>query len=235
METQGRSFSILGDSISTYHGYSNDASRHPATGSNAVAYGPSKMRVTETWWYRLISCDGMRLCVNNSYSGSCVGHGREGGADTYRVRWQYLSDETHGISPDCIFVFMGANDYKNGDMPVGEAGSGEDTFAGCYARMLRRICAAYPQADVFCMSVLPNRFTERTRRDEAGGLLARYNVAIAGACGLCGASFIDLADTGINYENCPDYYLDGLHPNVRGMEKIYLAVSAHIREYERKR
>ena len=78
METQGRSFSILGDSISTYHGYSNDASRHPATGSNAVAYGPSKMRVTETWWYRLISCDGMRLCGNNSYSGSCVGHGRGG-------------------------------------------------------------------------------------------------------------------------------------------------------------
>ena len=235
MELRGRTFSILGDSISTYQGFSNDASRHPATGNNAVAYGPSKMHVSQTWWYRLISCDGMRLCVNNSYSGSCVGHGREGGADTYRGRWQYLDDVKRGISPEIVLVFMGANDYKNGDMPVGEGTGGEETFAGCYALMLRGICASRPQADVFCMSVLPNRFTERTRCDGSGGLLARYNAAIAGACRLCGASFIDLTDTGITYENCLGYYLDGLHPNIRGMEKIYLSVSAYIGRYEKKR
>ena len=61
-----RTFSILGDSYSTFQGFIPE--------KNACYY-PNKEKVddvlcvTDTWWYKLAQNKGMRLLVNNSYSG----------------------------------------------------------------------------------------------------------------------------------------------------------------------
>ena len=236
MELQGRTFSILGDSISTYLGYSNNTSYNTAIGGNAVAYGPSKMHVSQTWWYRLISCDGMRLCVNNSFSGACVGPSAEPGANTYLDRCLHLDNDTLHCAPDLIFVFMGANDYKNGDYPVGEFLPNSEppsgTFACYYYRMIEKVKAKFPRARICLLSVLPNRFTERTRQDTEGHILKTYNAAIEETGNRFGADFIDLQHlTGITYRNCEQYYFDKLHPTAVGMERIYTSVSLYLHSH----
>ena len=66
-----KSVSILGDSYSTFQGY-----LQPDT--NYVWYNAGKhdntdvTAVQQTWWHRLISSRGLRLCVNNSFSGATI-------------------------------------------------------------------------------------------------------------------------------------------------------------------
>ena len=66
-----KSVSILGDSYSTFQGY-----LQPST--NYVWYNAGKhdntdvTKVQQTWWHQLISSKGLRLCVNNSFSGATI-------------------------------------------------------------------------------------------------------------------------------------------------------------------
>ena len=72
----GKKISILGDSISTYEGVSNNASFNKTIGLNNRYYetGASKALPTQnlTYWGQLIEKYGMELCVNNSTGGGKV-------------------------------------------------------------------------------------------------------------------------------------------------------------------
>ena len=121
-EYAGKYISILGDSISTYEGFSNDASNNSTTGNNLVYYTGSGainfrglLDHMDTYWYRLILDLDMDLCVNNSWSGSRV-------FDTARMpdRAGELdndngtpNDPSDDISPDVIIFYMGINDLHN--------------------------------------------------------------------------------------------------------------------------
>lgn len=114
---QTKTVSVLGDSYSTFEGYLT-----PNT--NAVWYDlknkDSKtdvVSVSQTWWHQLISQNGWRLCINNSYSGSTICNTGYDGND-YSDRSFTTRMDNLGC-PDIIFIFGATNDSWCG-APMGE-------------------------------------------------------------------------------------------------------------------
>ena len=107
----GKNFSLIGDSISTYAGYSNNAAETNSTiGSNAVYYGNKNKTITvnDTWWMQTVNETGMNLLVNNSWSGDKV-------SELGINRATQLHDNTGsnaGTTPDIIAVYIGINDIN---------------------------------------------------------------------------------------------------------------------------
>lgn len=103
----GKSVSVLGDSYSTFEGYVT-----PQT--NLLWYfertedKTDVCRVEQTWWHRLISRHGLRLCVNNSYSGATICN--SGYDDNDYSDRSFCTRLTQLGCPDIILVFGGTND-----------------------------------------------------------------------------------------------------------------------------
>lgn len=126
---QGKYLSVVGDSISTFGGVSNNTSYNSTIGGNAVYYPDSLTRLAGsdyTYWGRILNATGMKLCVNNSWSGSRVyGRGDLNFADSVLWRTTELdndngtqNDPNDDIKPDVILFYMGTNDL--GSTPFGE-------------------------------------------------------------------------------------------------------------------
>ena len=103
----GCSFGILGDSYSTFRGYIPEG--------NACYYPSEKvedvLQVEHTWWHQLMQRHGMKMLVNDSYSGATVcTNTREGqpfsSAFTERAKRSFSGDE----KLDYIFLFGCTND-----------------------------------------------------------------------------------------------------------------------------
>ena len=102
------SFSILGDSISTYQGY------HPPHFS--VYYDPARcvqnglQGVQDTWWSKVIQHYHGTLSINNSYSGSRVA----GSTFPAANQWERLEYLKGPKAPDFLLIYMGYNDFGYG-------------------------------------------------------------------------------------------------------------------------
>lgn len=215
---QGKTISILGDSISTFAGYVPSENAVFYTGSNC---GVSS--VNETWWKRLIDALGAKLLVNNSWSGSRVTttNGTESAACN---RCDNLGD-----SPDVIVAYIGINDFNN-EVALGEYnGNGEfpnvtTTFREAYAIMLSKILTKYKTSEVW-VCTLP--YCERNgdltfpEKNANNVLLNDFNNAICELANLFGVKVLEHAKCGMNYYNMSEYMGDynsgvGLHPNADG-------------------
>lgn len=142
--------SILGDSYSTFEGYLS-----PDT--NNVWYRNARMplndvsEVGQTWWWMLISDNGMALERNNSFSGATVCNTGYNGAD-FSDR-SFVNRATNLGNPDVILVFGGTNDSWAG-APLGDDYTLRDpqslySFRPAFACMLERLKATYPDAMIF--------------------------------------------------------------------------------------
>ena len=116
-DAQTKTVSVLGDSYSTYEGYLT-----PKT--NAIWYHlrnastkTDVSKVTQTWWHQLISRNGWRLGVNNSYSGSTICNTGYDGND-YSAR-SFIARMDNLGTPDIIFIFGATNDSW-ANAPLGE-------------------------------------------------------------------------------------------------------------------
>lgn len=145
------SVSVLGDSYSTYEGFMT-----PQTNEVWYYAMPSKKNdvsdVTQTWWHRLITNQGLRLCVNNSYSGSTIGyHGYDG--NDYSAR-SFLTRMDNLGCPDIIFIFGATNDSWAGEQ-VGEYKYDNFSHADFYsfrpamACLLKCMKERYPGVDIY--------------------------------------------------------------------------------------
>ena len=113
-----QSVTIFGDSYSTFEGYITPASNEPWYFQNSQKPERTDVTsVTQTWWHQLISKQGWRLCMNNSYSGSTIGYSGYDGAD-YTLR-SFNTRMTNLGCPDIIFIFGATNDSWTGE-PIGE-------------------------------------------------------------------------------------------------------------------
>ncbi|MBO5868601.1 MAG: Ig-like domain-containing protein, partial [Oscillospiraceae bacterium] len=236
---EGKAISILGDSISTFGGVSNNANSNSTIGGNAVYYsGQGGITRTDTWWQQVIDVLDMELLVNNSWSGSCVFQPRKGEASVgYTDRCVNLHNDYTGEEPDVILVFLGTNDYKNHSDTIGaevdvdynaiitDKGDGTYTYATAtttceaYAIMLHKMSVRYPDADIYCMSLLP--------RKGGPAKLTKFNQDIAVMAERFGCSFVDLEHCGItpDAESMGKYMYDGsVHPNAEGMDLMSQAV-----------
>ena len=199
----GKMLSILGDSISTYRGVSNDESANAALAYNPCFYSEPMPR-EKTYWGIVSERLGLTLCVNNSWSGGNLS-GREN-PDSGVNRAANLSRDD-GCEPDIIIVFMGINDLGRG--------VDSDVFYADYARTLEIIRGKYPNADVCCVNI-PDRDPYLKRRAQI------FNEAIARAAEMAGGRFF-VADLFSSRLNNDVYYMnttDGLHPDEDGMKMI---------------
>ena len=195
--------SILGDSISTYIGISNNDAANESTGVNPYFYRPP-FPLSGTYWARVIEHFGLSLCVNNAYSGGNLSGQGDPISGVSRAAALARDD---GQMPDLILVFMGINDLGRG-VDIG-------VFSADYRKTLAIIRQHYPQAKVVCVN-LPDRHPSVHERT----LL--FNQAISDAVAAMGEGFY-IADL-FNSRLKDDFYylntLDGLHPDEDGMRII---------------
>ena len=117
----------------------------------------------------------MRLLVNNAWSGSCVFNTRSGTPGAYIDRCVQLHDDTGsnaGEEPDIIAIYLGTNDQNNAPGSLGTFDAIDfdtlitvsdgvysyktpTTTLEAYAISLHKIGQRYPDAEVYCMTLLP--------------------------------------------------------------------------------
>ena len=207
-----KNLSILGDSISSYDGVSNDASANATIGINPYFYR-EPFSVEKTYWKLIMEKFGLTLCVNNSWSGGNLSDRNNPYSGVNRANNLSRDD---GISPDLIIVFMGVNDLgRKVDISV---------FATDYEHTLMTIKEKYPNAFVCCVN-LPDRDIVTKKRTEL------FNAAINTAVEAVGANFfvVDLFHSRINNDCYYTNSVDGLHPDEDGMRMIAEVIEEAIK------
>jgi len=258
----GKYISILGDSISTFNGYSNNAAANTTIGGNSPRYdaGTADTKpgsycllesVDDTWWMHFANRSGMKLLVNNSWAGSQVFGGQTSDGRVipaaYLDRCVNLHDNTlennpdnTPINPDVIFVYLGINDYnfnrsKVGTGAVDYAGLVNsdgtyvtpETFGEAYGIMLHKMCNAYPDAQIFAMTLLPENLysVDKTAWEQ-------HNAYIRAAAEYYDIPVVDLAENcAITWENYSGYMMDKIHPTTAGMKLISDCIEAELAAY----
>ena len=196
----GKTVSILGDSISTFLDVSNGAAAD--TGNSTVRdgvlyYDAQKIRdlgvdLEDTWWQRTIDTIGATLLVNNSWSGSYIkdtSTNTRPTAGAYLTRATELHDDTGanaGQEPDIILVYMGTNDYYKYYANVGDVSAldpaslaaqidnpsyAPSSLMEAYALMLLRMQAAYEDAEIYCLNVLESSLSDTASLTVFNGML----------------------------------------------------------------
>lgn len=116
---QGKTLSIMGDSISSFAGI-NGMQLRP-TGEEAVYYPTGNVtKAAQMWWQRVCDALGMQRGFMNAYSGSRVAasHNTYTGADARAQAACLDRAKNLGTSPDVIILFIGTNDFYGTTNPV---------------------------------------------------------------------------------------------------------------------
>ena len=189
----GKRLSILGDSVSTYKGVSNDKSANRTTRDNPYYYRPA-FELKDTYWQRIIDDFGMTLCVNNSWSGGNLSGMDDPSSGVNRSSELARED---GETPDVIIVFMGIND-------VGRA-IDSDVFRASYKKTLTTLKEEYPLAKVCCVNLPDRDIFLKTRT-------IIYNNIIKEAVSEAGENFFiaDLFGSRLNNDFYYNNTIDGL-------------------------
>lgn len=223
----GKRLSVLGDSISSFAGVSNNDAVLASLGANDSFFPQQEIAaVSDTWWQQAVDALGMELLVNNSYSGGWVTADIAGMGGTSGIG-RCIALATHAAKPDVIAFFMGANDCRFGvasgsadaidpaALPL-EGGDPPADFATGYATAIVRMQAAYPDAIIYCCT-LPAAIADGCNADTMGA----YNDVIRAVAAKLGCPVVDFAaDSGITYDTLGQYTLDSLHPNKAGMQQL---------------
>ncbi len=226
---KGMKLSILGDSISTFDGWipEGNSAFYPQNGT--------VKEVSQTWWKLVLDELGLELYTNGSSSGStCFGDSREAdpacGCTDYRISQLAGAD---GEAPDLIVIYMGTNDMLRG-APVGdndglrsvEEGMVE-SLSDSYTMILDKIRERYPQAQVYCCTLLPVGDWGPTESqpfipfvNKLDMTSAAYSDRIRLIAKNRELPVIDLENCGITLENMVEMTVDGVHPTPAGMQLI---------------
>ena len=109
---ENATISFLGDSISTF--YSASSPINSLYGGTNQFYYPiysaTVKSVDKTWWYQTYTNLGIKLGVNNSWSGSAA-YGTSESAGMSDARLKTLDDNG---TPNIVVIFLGTNDNVNG-------------------------------------------------------------------------------------------------------------------------
>ncbi len=215
-------FSILGDSISTFEGFSEP--KEAAFYTSARKLESEVLKMSDTWWGQLIDKLGAKLLVNNSISGSTVTWN-----PLYEIPSYGCSDERtasftkDGVTSDVIIVYLGTNDWGRGVKITDDKNFDESLeltkFSKAYDTMLEKLQINYPQAEIWCVTLAISYLS----KDEFfkfpyysyGFHISEYCEAIQDCAKKYNCKVIDL------YNNAKPYdTIDGFHPNKSGMKTI---------------
>ena len=217
--TYPKSVSIYGDSISTYPGVSNSGLYNSTMVDNKVWYSSNHLSKSQTWWSLVLKALDAKLCVDNAYSGDYTY------SDVALNRAKNLHRDAMGKieNPDTIIVYFGINDcWKRVGTPAPK------DFESCYGDLIRAMKEAYPEAQIFCCTLLPGYEYKEAR-------LAPLNRGIRAAVKAEGVNLIDLDQLiGAEFlERMAELTVDAenLHPNAEGMKMMGNAISAAIEKW----
>lgn len=214
---QGKYFSILGDSVSTFEGY------NPI--GYAVYYMHEKLAANglysaaDTWWQMVINHFGGRLLVNGSWSGGTVVKLPRkddlfpSGCSERRIE-ELSIEETE---PDVIMVYLGTNDWGRGTYHEREHKL--ESFGNAYRDMIEKIKRRYEKAEIWCFTLnesyisrYPSVKFEYVVGDEH---IEKYNETIKNICEEMGCRYVDIYSHHVPYDT-----KDGAHPNYEGMKTL---------------
>ena len=145
-----KSFSVLGDSYSTFEGYVDPETNDVWTYYETIGV----TEVEQLWWYQVGQSTGWTLEKNNSFSGSLIcnmNHANYYGPHSFLRRMDDLGN------PDVIFVFGGTNDMWD-EAPMGEFiyddWTEEDlcSFRPALAYLFDGLKRLYPKAKLYFMA-----------------------------------------------------------------------------------
>ena len=198
----GKSFSLIGDSISTYYSYIPTGYRY------FYPYATADMNSFNlTWWMQTIRALGGSLFINNSYSGSCVASGSTSDSQNpERLSKEIIQGET----PDYLMIYMGNNDCA--------ARFPEETFKEGYRKMVLYLLENCPDTKILLMTLpISGLYAEDMR--------TTYNNVIRQIAEQYNLDVIELGDL-----NLKPYLLDSAHPTIEGMTVIKNALVAYFNE-----
>ena len=208
-----KTFSVLGNSISTYSGF--------IPSGFANYYTNSKLLLEETWWMQLSAKKEFEIASNASWSGSTVTTTNNNPESffTSEVRLEALS--VHGV-PQIIIILGGTNDWGNsagylGDYPF-DKNYDLKSFRGAYSYLVDQLKKKYPDTSIVCCSILPRK-QPRTQKNTFGVTQQDIDESIAYICNMYNVIFIDMSICGLE-KNIQGLTIDGLHPNKDGMKII---------------
>lgn len=198
-------FSILGDSISTFEGYTAPFDAYYYRAHSQWTQMPS---VEDTWWWQVIRACGGELLCNDSYSGSSITRGLYQPAN---APWRLARLGRDGQRPDRVLIYTGLNDVASHIAP--------EQFGENYREMLHHLKDLYPAAQVWCGTLcrgVPRNpgippFVEFDKLTP----LQDYNEAIRAAAAMEDCCLADLAAADSGYQS-----MDGVHPDGAGMQQL---------------
>lgn len=105
-----KTFSILGDSYSTFAGYLHPENSVPYYPDDAAKRGNDVSKVEQTWWNLFAQEYNALLDTNNSYSGSTVCYDGYGGGTADAKKISFVKRITDVGNPDILIIEGGTND-----------------------------------------------------------------------------------------------------------------------------
>ncbi|MFA7108757.1 MAG: SGNH/GDSL hydrolase family protein [Sphaerochaetaceae bacterium] len=208
---KNKTFSILGDSISTFKGYipDNFESFFPFEGYEVNS-------VEMTWWKLLEKKLELNLLVNGSYSGSRIS--RTG--FKHPQSSAFISEGRQSIlGGDIIIVFGGTNDFGQA-----EDQATFDTFTKAYNLLVFQLIEKFPLSEIYFCTPLQRTDFELNQKNTKGwtqlDMAKAIRTCVKGKSNK--AKLIDLFSYNIQKED--GTLQDNIHPTCKGMKIIYSIV-----------
>ena len=238
---KGKILSIMGDSITTFAGWTPVADGHNLAHRNRYPQSNLFTDVQYCWWYKLFNDLGMKLGINDSWAGSRVNNALDNnsgdqGPDAAMASLTRITNLGSNGTPDIILYYGGTNDcgHQDSTWPLGTFDSTQnyhtvdltskkwESFADAYKCSIMRMQYFYPDAKIIVM--LPTYCTSYYTM----GNLDKYNEVIKDICDYFGVPVIDLRECGINWQNKGWTLGDGIHPTAAGADLIFRYVKQKL-------
>lgn len=197
-----RKISILGDSISTFAGYTP---REAVFYDSYVQWETGVKDVEDTWWMQVIQEMNGELGTNHSLAGSMV----SGNLSTSAMSYERIKKLGENGTPDVILVSAGCNDWGFCVLP--------EEFEEAYRIMLHRIKEQYPHTEIWCATLPEGKEPRGQTFFNIDSTISKrvYSEIIRENVKKAQVDIADLANSGIEYET-----VDGVHPNKEGMRTL---------------
>jgi len=266
---KGTRISIMGDSISTYAGWSD---ARPITGPECTNrygeayYGPkggdyhnTDLLVSDTWWHQAASELGGEILVSNAGNSTgllCASYPANAAWDlylkemlAYKTRPYYMG--IGKVHPDIIALYIGSNELARATLA--QYGSVDDvnfgaliqktgknsyayaepaTVAEAYCILLHKLQVAYPKAEIYCFTVVPNAGGYTSTVNSRLKNAIPFNEMIKGVANHYGAFVVDIFDefaldpdydgvaSDAAVQTFQSYFHNDPHPNAKGFDVI---------------
>lgn len=227
---KGKIISLIGDSASTYEGYTPVADGHNLKHRSRYPDGAPDWvgTVNDTWWMRTINLLEAKLGVNSSWAGSCVVNTSttntgDVGPDACISSTTRITGLNANGTPDIIWVLAGGNDMgrnttigsfdKTKTHTLNLTNNVITNFADAYTQLIMRLQYYYPKAKIISILQHPCKTYVTWPNIE------KYGNVIKDICSYFGVEVVDFRKCGFNHNNIAEYDLnDGIHPNAKGFK-----------------